>query len=154
RHEDGLIQTTWAEVLTRAQAALQQHRGEAIAVLAAPRGTNEDLYLLAKLAAEACQTSRFYLYGGEPGDEDDFLMRADPNPNTRGAQEIGLPAPATPEALASLAEAVEQGEVKVLYAIDADLDAVFGAERLARLIARLDCLIVQTANAWPGYDRA
>lgn len=154
RQGDEHVQTTWNEALTQASETMRQHRGDAIAVLAAPQGTNEDLYLLSKLATEALQTSRRYLYGGEPGYEDDLLIRADKNPNTRGAQEMGWPAPVPTEALAALAEAIEGGEIKVLYAIDTDLDAAFGAERLAHLVSRLDCLIVQTSNAWPGYAHA
>jgi hypothetical protein len=56
---------------------------------------------------------------------------------------MGLPAPATAADLASLAQAIEQGAINVLYAIDTDLVAAFGAERLAHLATQLDCLIVQ-----------
>jgi predicted molibdopterin-dependent oxidoreductase YjgC len=65
-----------------------------------------------------------------------------------------LPAPATAADLASLAQAIEQGAIKVLYAIDTDLVAAFGAETLARLATHLDCLIVQSANALPGWEQA
>ena len=46
--------------------------------------------------------SHVVLYPGVPGYEDDFLIRADKNPNTRGAQDMGLPAPATATQLAAI----------------------------------------------------
>lgn len=154
RQGDRLERASWQDALQRAGGALQQSTGDAVAVVVAPQGTNEDCYLLAKLCADVLGTSQLYLYQGEPGYEDDFLMRADKHPNTRGAQDMGLPAPTTGEALTSLVQAIEQGTVKVLYAIDTDLTAAFGADTVARLAAQLDCLIVQGSNALPGSDHA
>jgi predicted molibdopterin-dependent oxidoreductase YjgC len=133
---------------------LQQYKGEATAVLVTPQGTNEDCYLLARLTTDVLGTSRVLLYAGEPGYEDDFLIRADKHPNRRGAQDVGLPAPTTATDLASLAQVIGQGAVKVLYAIDTDLVAAFGSETLARLATHLDCLLVQSANALPGWEHA
>jgi predicted molibdopterin-dependent oxidoreductase YjgC len=42
----------------------------------------------------------------------------------------------------------------VLYAIDTDLEAAFGADVVGRLAAKLDCLIVQTSNERPGWQQA
>jgi hypothetical protein len=94
------------------------------------------------------------LFPGAPGYEDDLLLRADKNPNTRGAQDMGLPAPATTDQLAAMAQAIEQGVIKVLYAIDTDLQAAFGAEAASRLTARLDGLIVQASHWRAGYEPA
>jgi NADH-quinone oxidoreductase subunit G len=153
RQGDSLVQTTWQEALQRTVTAMQQHGGTAVGVIVAPQGTNEDCYLLARLTREVLATPHVVLHPGAPGYEDDLLLRADKNPNTRGAQDMGLPAPATAERLTALAQAIAQGTVKVLYVIDTDLEAVFGAERAAQLAARLDCLIVQSAHTRPacGY---
>ena len=61
------------------------------------------------------------------------MIRADKNPNTRGAQDMGLPAPATAAQLAAMAQAIEQGTIKVLYAIGVNLVEAFGAEAVATL---------------------
>ena len=152
RQGDALERVDWQTALQQASSALQQHAGSSVGVLVAPQGTNEDLYLLAKLANRVSTAERTLLYPGEPGDADDFLICADKNPNTRGAQAVGLPAPV--ENAADLAQAIEQGAVKALYAIDVDLEAAFGAETLSRLAAKLDCLIVQTSNERPGWQLA
>jgi NADH-quinone oxidoreductase subunit G len=150
RQGDTLTQTSWQEALQRTVAAMQQHGRDAVGVLVAPQGTNEDCYLLARLTSEVVATPHVVLYAGEPGDEDDLLLRADQNPNTRGAQDVGLPAPATATQLDALRQAIDQGTIKVLYAIDTDVTAVLGADS----VARLDCLILQTSHTQPGCEQA
>jgi predicted molibdopterin-dependent oxidoreductase YjgC len=53
-----------------------------------------------------------------------------------------------------MVQAIEQGTIKTLYAIDVDLVTAFGAETVARLASHLDGLIVQAANMRPGYEHA
>lgn len=154
RQQGGLQQCGWPAALALAVEALRRHGGAGVGIVVAPQGTNEDCYLLARLASEVVATPHVLLYPGAPGDEDDFLIRADKNPNTRGAQEMGLPAPATAAQLAAMARAIDQGSVKVLYAIDVDLMAAFGAEAVVRWATQLDCLIVQTSNHLPGCAQA
>ncbi|MGQ4808922.1 Periplasmic nitrate reductase [Candidatus Entotheonellaceae bacterium PAL068K] len=154
RRGNSLRQTNWQEAIDHVVTAIGQHDGNAIALVVAPQGTNEDCYLLGKLISDVIATPHVLLYPGEPGYEDDLLLRADTNPNTRGAQDMGLPAPATAERLQELRHALEQGMVKVVYAIDTDLIAVFGAQQASRLAAQLDCLILQTSHTSPGYEQA
>ena len=144
----------WPEALEQTLRLLRRHGGDTVGVLVAPQGTNEDSYLLAKLVAEVFATPHVVLYPGIPGDEDDLLIRADKNPNTRGAQDMGLPAPGTSAALVAMAQAIEEGAIKTLYAIDVDLVAAFGADTSARLASHLDGIIVQAANMRPGYEHA
>ncbi|MBM3222604.1 MAG: 2Fe-2S iron-sulfur cluster binding domain-containing protein [Candidatus Tectomicrobia bacterium] len=154
RQGDALQQTTWPTAIAQMVEAVQRHGGQAVGIVVAPQGTNEDSYLLARLASAVVQTTHVVLYPGMPGDEDTFLIRADKNPNTRGAQDMGLPAPATADQLTRLAQAIDQGAVKVLYAIGVDLVAAFGAETVARWATQLDCLIVQASNQLPGCEHA
>jgi NADH-quinone oxidoreductase subunit G len=154
RQDDTLERTSWEAAWQYVVSAMQRHGGMAVGVLVAPQGTNEDCYLLARLASDVLGTPQVVLYAGAPGYEDNLLLRADKNPNTRGAQDMGLPAPATAERLAALAEAIEQGAIKVLYAIDTDLVAAFGADTAARLATQLDCLILQTSHLRPACEQA
>jgi NADH-quinone oxidoreductase subunit G len=154
RQGDALVQTGWPEAVQHAVTAMREHGGAAVGLLVAPQGTNEDCYALARLAREVLGTAHVVLSPGEPGVADELLLQADRNPNTRGAQDVGLPAAATAERLDALAGAIEQGTVRVLYAVDTDLEAAFGAEKAARLAARLQCLILQTAHTRPGCAQA
>ena len=154
--EDGgdLAPVPMQEALARAADLLGNADPAAVAVLAAPQGSNEDLRLLARLTGEVLSGCRVVLTTGEAGDADDFLLRADKNPNTRGARDMGLPAPASADDLAQLAAAIEAGEVEALLAVDVDLEAAFGAEAFARLASRLPALIAQGARMHAGYERA
>jgi NADH-quinone oxidoreductase subunit G len=154
RQDGRLQQASWPVALEHAVEALQRHGGEGVGIVVAPQGTNEDNYLLAKLASEVLATPHVVLDLGELGDEDDFLIRADKNPNTRGAQDMGLPAPATATQLAAMAQAIDHGAIKVLYAIGVNLAAAFGPEAVLRWATQLDCLIVQTSNMVSGYEQA
>lgn len=154
RQGETLTQTTWQEAVQRAVTAMQQPGGAAVGMIVAPQGTNEDCYVLARLAKEAIGTPHVLLDPGPAGEADNILLQADRQPNSRGAQEMGLPAPATPAQRQALAEAIEQGTINTLYVVDTDLETVFGPERAAQLAARLECLILQTAHARPGCTRA
>src|SRR5262249_52979104 len=153
--QDGrLQQVSWQAALEYAVEALRAHEGTSVGIVVAPQDTNEDCYLLAKLGSEVLRMPHVVLYPGVPGDEDDFLIRADKNPNTRGAQDMGLPAPATAAHLAAMAQAIDQGTIKVLYAIGVNLAEAFGTETVVRWRTQLDCLIVQTSNLVPGCEQA
>jgi NADH-quinone oxidoreductase subunit G len=153
RQNDTLTRASWQDALQQGAAALRQYDGDAIGVLVAPQGTNEDCFLLAKLASDLLGTPHVVLFPGAPGYEDDLLLRADRNPNTRGAKDMGLPQPGA-SGLQALQEAIEQGSVKVLYAIDTDLTAAYGTETASRLARQLDSLILQTSHTRPDFEHA
>lgn len=154
RQGDVLASASWSDAVQAAADAFQLHPEDAVGVVVAPQGTNEDLFLLNRLISQVSTPSRIHLYTGESGDEDDFLIRADKNPNTHGAQDLGFPTPANTDDLAALAQAIDQGEIKVLFAIDTDLEAAFGLDAVAHLTERLECLIVQTSTQRQGCDAA
>ena len=71
------------------QAAIDLLRGKPAArvgLVLTPWLTNEDAWLVARLAAEALPGCRVYLGGRADGEQDEILRRADKNPNSRGVQ--------------------------------------------------------------------
>jgi NADH-quinone oxidoreductase subunit G len=80
RQGETLQQTTWQDALRQATALLQRHSSEAVGILVAPQGTNEDFYLLAQLRRQCCRCHRA-LPGGQATKT--LLLRADKNPNSR-----------------------------------------------------------------------
>src|SRR5215470_16081356 len=90
---DGLP-TSWEKALGAAthklQAVLDADRGAVGCVLSAGH-TNEDNYLLARLAREFLGIERIYAIGKPPvpGRADKILRDADVNPNTAGVRAIG-----------------------------------------------------------------
>jgi NADH-quinone oxidoreductase subunit G len=82
---------TWDQGIAAVAGAFRRLSPDQIGVIASPKMANEDLFALRQLLD---------LYGvrhvaGQvsprvPGDEDDFLIRADKNPNSRGAELLGF----------------------------------------------------------------
>ncbi len=86
----------WEAVLSsvafRLWETVEKHGPESVAVIASPQFSNEELYLARKLAAEVLRTPYLGFSSRTPGDgfSDDFLIKADKNPNTRGAKLLGI----------------------------------------------------------------
>ncbi len=116
-----------------------------LGVLLSPSASLEDLLAAATVAKEALGAKEVYAGGRPGGREDDFLKRADENPNRKGlelvAQALGLAV----RPFADLAGAVSAGEVKAVWAIGAETP---DAAATAKLEA-LEALVVQATNDGP-----
>ncbi len=79
----------WSQVLDDV-AALIKNSQKPFGVFASPQLSNEELYLVRKLFSSNPQARITLLSPNLEGDQDDFLIRADKNPNTMGARLIGF----------------------------------------------------------------
>ena len=108
-----------------------------MAIVASARQTNEELYLLAKLAKKLGAITDSVPRMGE-GDK--LLLNADRNPNSNGAKLIGIAA--EPDGLESCRKsptAFEQGNIKTLIVFGEDVTKHgIGAD----LLGKLETLIV------------
>jgi NADH-quinone oxidoreductase subunit G len=138
REGEKTLDVSWDDAITAAAGALARYRPEEIGVLASPRMSNEDLFVLRELLSAMGVTQVDYrVPPREPGYQDGFLIRADKNPNSRGAELIGLgQAPA-----ADILAAARARRLKCLWVLGHDLlagswpegevlDALLGAEVL------------------------
>ena len=146
--QDGrLQQASWQAALEHAIEAIREHAGTAVGIVVAPREPMKTVTSSPGWHLKSLRTPHVVLYPGVPGYEDDFLIRADKNPNTRGAQDMGLPAPDYGSATGRpWHRRLTRGPSKWWYAIGVNLVEAFGAETVARWGTQLDCLIVQTSN--------
>jgi NADH-quinone oxidoreductase subunit G len=122
-----------------------------LGVIASPRMANEDLFALRRLLRR-CGVSQvaFRVPPAVPGDEDDLLIRADKNPNTRGAELIGLDGD-TPAILAG----ARAGLVKHLWVFDHDLFASgWPAGEVEQALAAVETLVFTGTNAHRTSARA
>jgi NADH-quinone oxidoreductase subunit G len=90
RRESGFERVDWAKALDAVAAKLV---GARTAFVATPQASNEDLFAFARLAEAASGLLDFRV--GDPESKlhervDAVLLRADRNPNTRGALDLGL----------------------------------------------------------------
>jgi len=113
------VDVTRDEALSVLAAALRDHEPDRIAILASADLSNEDLFALKRLADHrGIRQLAFRVPPAVPGADDDFLLRADRHPNSRGAEAIGLDGDA-----AAILNRARAGSVSVLWVIGHDLTA-------------------------------
>lgn len=130
---NGALETSdWGPAIVRAAEELRRFRPEEIAVIASARMTNEELWLAHRLV-EALGTP-YHDVVPHWGKGDDLLLNADRNPNTIGAQLLGVTGERPGDKLASIVAKVRSGEIKAVLALQENLlEAGFTAADLSRL---------------------
>ena len=127
---------SWSEVLKEISEKLSAAAPGSVALVASARQTNEELFLLKKLAqkfnAITDSVPRF-------GEGDKLLVSADKNPNTNGARLTGICFTEMGIRLPDIAAGIAAGKIKTLIVFGEDV-AQHGIG--ADLLARLETLIV------------
>ena len=114
RESQGLVNTTWTSALVKAGELLKQFQKDEIAVVASARMTNEELWLTKKLI-DSIGTSHHDVVP-RTGAADEILMSADRNPNTLGAQLMGVTGETPGSRLKSIADKIRSGTIKAVVA--------------------------------------
>lgn len=140
--EGGHRVTTWTETLATAAKQLGEFKPEQIGIVASARLTNEELFVLSRLAQHLGVESIATV--PREGKADPYLISADRNPNTNGARLI-LGESAVEGGLKRVQSAIEEGAIKALLVFQEDLveDAGFSADTLDKL----DFLLVAHSQA-------
>ncbi len=133
---------TWSSAIAKAASALKTYRGEQIALIASGRNTNEELYLLSRLARTLGCTQYDIIPHIDLGDE--ILLSEDRNPNTAGARLLGLTGETPGANLKGIAEGVRSGKIRALLVFGEDATQAGLSEADLK---KLDLLIV--ANLLP-----
>jgi NADH-quinone oxidoreductase subunit G len=132
RRESGTEPVSWTTAIARAAEDLRRFQPTEIAVIASGRMTNEELWLAKKLV-DSLKTPNFDIVP-RTGPADDILLNAVRNPNTAGAQLIGLCSNEPGAKLHQIADGVSRGHIKSVLALQEDLTAAgFQAGDLDRL---------------------
>jgi NADH-quinone oxidoreductase subunit G len=148
REGQELVDTTWNSALIKAGEELKQFSKDEIAVVASARMTNEELWLTKKLV-ESIGTSRYDIVPRN-GEADEILMSADRNPNTLGAQLIGLTGEKPGIGLKDIADGVRSGAIRAVVALGEDLTQLgLTADELKKLAALIvvDILPTETTRS-------
>jgi len=135
----------WDEAVTALVEALKRCRPEEIGILASPQMSNEDLFALQRIAAQLGIGGIDHRVPARvPGDEDDLLIRADKNPNRRGAELIGL-GPAEGHAIL---DGARQRRVKLLWIFQHDLlDSGWPQADVTGALAAAEMVVFQGPSA-------
>jgi NADH-quinone oxidoreductase subunit G len=123
--------------------ALRDHAPDEIAILASPDLANEDLFALRRLAEHrGIRQVAFRVPPATPAADDDFLLRADRYPNSRGAETIGLDGDA-----AAILARCRAGSIKVLWVIGYDIAAAgWPARDVTDALERVGSIIYTGTN--------
>jgi NADH-quinone oxidoreductase subunit G len=127
---------TWTGALAAISEILGKARPGTVAIIASARQTNEELFLLKKLAVklEALTDSVPHIAQG-----DKLLLNADRTPNSTGARLIGISGTPMGSNLSTIAAGIADELIKTLIVFGEDVTRVgLGAN----LLAKLDTLIV------------
>jgi NADH-quinone oxidoreductase subunit G len=135
----------WEEAIAALAEALRRYRPEEIGILASPQMSNEDLFALQRVAAQLGVAGVDHRVPPRvPGDEDNLLIRADKNPNRRGAELIGL---GQGDARAIL-DGARQRRVKLLWIFQHDLlDSGLPAADVTAALAGAEMVVFQGPSA-------
>jgi NADH-quinone oxidoreductase subunit G len=148
REGHGLVDTTWNSALVKAGEALKQFQKAEVAVIASARMTNEELWLTKKLIDSI--GAGYHDVVPRTGKADDILMSSDRNPNTLGAQLIGVTGEHPGSGLREIADKIRSGAIKAVVALCENLTelglTVDELRRLAALIV-LDILPNETTRS-------
>jgi NADH-quinone oxidoreductase subunit G len=141
----------WGSLIPQVAFRLAETAGkegpDAVAVIASPRFSNEELYLVRRIAKELLRTGNLAFTHRAEGDGfgDDFLIQADKNPNTMGARLLGIPEGA---AFDAVIERIAAGKVKALLVCGDAIGAFSGAET-AELLSRVPFVAQIGTNEGP-----
>jgi NADH-quinone oxidoreductase subunit G len=124
-----------AEAAARAAAVLKDFaaRGQ-LAALFSPTASLEDVLAACRLAKEL-GLSEVHAGGRPDGWQDDFLKRADENPNRKGLELAAAAAGLAVRPIADLAKAIGDGRAKALWAVGSEVPSPTAGAVFARLEA-------------------
>ncbi len=140
RQADHTLQPVeWRKAFATAAQQLREFKGEEIAVVASARMTNEELYMTRRLA-DALKCSLVDVVP-RTGEADDILLSADRNPNTSGAQLLGIGGDKLGSRLAEIVEGVRTGKIHAVVCLGEDLSEQ-GLD--AKVLEELPCLVAMS----------
>jgi NADH-quinone oxidoreductase subunit G len=142
-----LFKCDWDNAIARAISELKNYRPEEICFAASPYSTLEDNFVLKRFAEEVIGSANIiYIPKIIKDDEDNFLIRADKTPNSKGVELLGIKPINN-----AFVNSIISGKLKLIYIINDTLSRLENAEELMK---RLEVGIVHISNFIPASKKA
>ena len=143
RGADAFVASTWEAAIdataSRLRDVARNHPSGAIGVIVSAHAPNEEVYLLRRLGTQLLASVAGIAWSPPGVYADDFLIKADKNPNTQGLVLQGL----TPDGAAdALIAAASRGELAALVLHRADLTSWRDADAVRAALERVPYLLV------------
>jgi NADH-quinone oxidoreductase subunit G len=136
-------ESNWGTAIVEISRKLSEAPAGSVAIIGSARLTNEELYLLSKLAKKLGAITDSV---PRTGPSDKLLLNSDRNPNTNGAKLMGIAANPIGSALPKIADGIKSGKIKTLIVFGEDvIKHGIGADSLSKLETLIACDI--SANA-------
>jgi NADH-quinone oxidoreductase subunit G len=146
--EGKMARTTWGAAAKEIAQKLKGAQAGSVAVIASARQTNEELYLLAKLAKKLGALTASV---ARQGQGDTILLSPDRNPNSVGARLTGIASAELGTNLQKIADGIRAGKIKTLLVFGEDVTK-HGLP--ATLLKSLETLIVSDIARTPTTEIA
>lgn len=144
RQPSSVQDASWDDVLAEAAHKILTDKART-AVLLSPQLTNEELFLAREIFQDKLAIKTMALLApNEEGFQDDFLIKADKNPNTRGASVLGFSQ--NTKTLEALALGIDQGLITSLIIFGQDIYARFEKLGLKADLSKLAWTLFIGAN--------
>ena len=147
---DRLVAEPWSEAIARVVSKIRAYGEEfgagAIGAIVDAHSTNEEAFALKHLMKEVIGSDRIAALSWSPpgaSGDDDLLIRANKNPNTRGLAAMGIES----EALTPMGDAAAAGNLKMLIVMRADLVRTMGEPEFVKRFGPLDYMVVLDTDA-------
>lgn len=154
---------TWGdavdEIASKLHDLINKFGAGKIGVILSPQMTNEDLFAAKRFFKDILHVKYldFEIPSLAKGSEDDFLIKADKNPNSQGAKNLSLSAQENGgRTVAQMLNAAAEKQLKALYICHHDLKRGFSSEKVESALSNLDLIIFQGTNEnrtsrWANY---
>ena len=150
---------SWEQALTTisadlsAAASSRDDEDSRIGVIASAQLTCEELFLIRQIFRDTLGAQVTASVPESPGTSDDFLIKADKNPNTLGAILLGLAGPGAPQS-EQLVDAALSGKLDVLWVFGHDLVKLFGEDKVRQLSEKVSLFVYSGTNENPTVPLA
>ncbi|MEE9201369.1 MAG: molybdopterin-dependent oxidoreductase [Candidatus Brocadiales bacterium] len=150
REGDGMSMADWDAALGAVAHELrniyERHGPSSVGVLPSPQLSNEDLYAVKRFFHDALGITNidFKLPGWNEGEKDDLLLMADRNPNSKGAELLGLSGLGVKAE--EIIEKAVKGEIKALYIIGGDIAKTLGEDKVRDCLSGAEFVVYQGSN--------
>ena len=140
---------TWEQALTAISTALakldKSPEGARIGVIASAQLSNEELFLIREIFQRALGAQVSASVPQKPASGDDFLVKADKNPNTMGTTLLGLAGPDALEA-GQIVDQALAGNLDALWVFGHDLVDLFSEKNVRELPEKIGLLVFSGTN--------
>lgn len=137
------------ELANKLRSVIGKHGVDTVGVMLSPQMTNEDLFAARKFFKETLRVNNldFDVQPIAGGYEDDFLIKADKNPNTQGAKNLQISAQDYGgQNVSQMLRSARDKKIKVLYICHHDLESGFSTDEIVAALANVELLIFQGSN--------